>query len=91
MVYDLVYDYEIPQGPLIEREKEVIAKLQENLRALTELCLVINSYERLQVANGEINEVSILLWHLHAFNLVISNSSKTSPKYFRKTYKTCNC
>ena len=61
MVYDLVYDYEIPQGPLIEREKEVIAKLQENLRALTELCLVINSYERLQVANGEINEVSILL------------------------------
>ena len=91
MVYDLVYDYEIPRGPLIEREKEVIAKLQENLRALTELCLVINSYERLQVANGEINELSILLWHLHAFSLVISKSSKTSPKYFRKTYKTCNC
>ena len=61
MVYDLVYDYKIPQGPLIEREKTVIGKLQENLSALTELCLVINSYERLQVANGELNDISTLL------------------------------
>ena len=61
MVYDLVYDYKIPEGPLIEREKEVIGKLQENLRALTELCIVINSYERLQAATGELNDVSIFM------------------------------